>query len=111
MSAGKVVVWSNDATQFHGTITARGGAQSGDGGHVEVSGGKYAGIGGEEFGLGCRFHDLTCGGFGFGAGPEEQYTLERVTFDALARLIVNDYRAKDPKAFQDPDSLDETRVS
>ena len=35
---GKVVVWSNDATRAHGTITARGGAQGGDGGFVETSG-------------------------------------------------------------------------
>src|SRR5205807_9344943 len=35
---GNVVVWSNDATQFYGSISARGGSQSGNGGAVEVSG-------------------------------------------------------------------------
>ncbi|MBI4195302.1 MAG: filamentous hemagglutinin N-terminal domain-containing protein, partial [Betaproteobacteria bacterium] len=35
---GKVIVWSDDATRAYGTITARGGAQSGNGGFVEVSG-------------------------------------------------------------------------
>ncbi|MBD2120539.1 filamentous hemagglutinin N-terminal domain-containing protein [Trichocoleus sp. FACHB-262] len=35
---GKVIVWSDDATQFNGTINARGGKQGGDGGFVEVSG-------------------------------------------------------------------------
>src|SRR6267142_1617814 len=35
---GKVVVWSNDATQFYGAISARGGSASGNGGSVEVSG-------------------------------------------------------------------------
>jgi filamentous hemagglutinin family protein len=35
---GKVVVWSNDATRAYGSISARGGAQSGNGGLVEVSG-------------------------------------------------------------------------
>jgi len=34
---GKVILWSDDATQFHGTITAKGGVESGDGGFVEVS--------------------------------------------------------------------------
>jgi filamentous hemagglutinin family protein len=35
---GKVIVWSDDATRAYGTISARGGSQSGDGGFVEVSG-------------------------------------------------------------------------
>ncbi|MFC6747410.1 hypothetical protein ACFQFG_24765 [Methylobacterium persicinum] len=34
---GEVVVWSDAATRFAGTITARGGAQGGDGGAAEVS--------------------------------------------------------------------------
>lgn len=37
-NAGKVIVWSNDATWHYGTVYARGGAQGGDGGFVEVSG-------------------------------------------------------------------------
>lgn len=36
--AGRVIVWADDSTQFAGHITARGGAQGGDGGFAEVSG-------------------------------------------------------------------------
>jgi len=36
---GKVIVWSDEATRFYGDINASGGAESGDGGFVEVSGG------------------------------------------------------------------------
>ena len=35
---GKAIVWSDDYTQFYGTISARGGGQRGDGGYVETSG-------------------------------------------------------------------------
>ena len=35
---GKVIVWSDDGTQAYGTISARGGALSGNGGFVETSG-------------------------------------------------------------------------
>ncbi len=35
---GRVAVWSDDSTEFDGTITARGGAEGGDGGFVETSG-------------------------------------------------------------------------
>jgi filamentous hemagglutinin family protein len=35
---GKVVVWSNDKTDYAGSIVARGGAQGGNGGQVETSG-------------------------------------------------------------------------
>ncbi|MDP1655263.1 MAG: filamentous hemagglutinin, partial [Hylemonella sp.] len=35
---GKVVVWSDQATGFYGTVKATGGAQGGDGGFAEVSG-------------------------------------------------------------------------
>ena len=38
---GKVVIWANDATKFYGSISARGGSQSGNGGFVEVSGKRY----------------------------------------------------------------------
>jgi filamentous hemagglutinin family protein len=38
---GKVIVWADDTTRFFGDISARGGAQSGDGGFVEVSGKRY----------------------------------------------------------------------
>lgn len=34
---GKVIVWGNDATRAYGSISARGGAQSGNGGFVETS--------------------------------------------------------------------------
>ena len=37
-SGGKVVIFADGDTTFQGTITARGGAESGDGGIVEVSG-------------------------------------------------------------------------
>ena len=35
---GKVIVWANDLTRDYGTISAQGGATSGNGGFVEVSG-------------------------------------------------------------------------
>jgi filamentous hemagglutinin family protein len=38
-NGGKVVVWSDLATAFYGTILAQGGAQAGNGGSVETSGG------------------------------------------------------------------------
>ena len=38
---GKVIVWSDDATRFYGSISARGGAQGGNGGFVEVSGKQF----------------------------------------------------------------------
>jgi filamentous hemagglutinin family protein len=37
-TGGKVVVWSDQATTFYGTIRAQGGPQSGNGGFVETSG-------------------------------------------------------------------------
>jgi len=37
-NGGEVIVWSDEKTGFAGTITARGGVVSGDGGFVEVSG-------------------------------------------------------------------------
>lgn len=46
-NGGKVVVWADNATQFGGNISARGGAVSGNGGWVEVSGKQwlsYAGL-------------------------------------------------------------------
>ena len=33
-----MVVWADDVTRFYGNISAQGGAQSGNGGNVEVSG-------------------------------------------------------------------------
>ncbi len=36
---GHIVLWGNDATRAYGTLTARGGAASGNGGTIETSGG------------------------------------------------------------------------
>ncbi|CAB3937808.1 filamentous hemagglutinin N-terminal domain-containing protein [Achromobacter insolitus] len=41
---GNVTMWSNDATAFGGTLSARGGAQGGDGGFAEVSSNKNIGL-------------------------------------------------------------------
>jgi len=44
---GQVIVWSDETTHFYGTITARGGSESGDGGFTEVSSKQfldYAGL-------------------------------------------------------------------
>lgn len=38
---GKIIVWADRATRFYGTASARGGAEAGDGGFVEVSGKDY----------------------------------------------------------------------
>ena len=35
---GRVIVWADEITRFHGTLVARGGAEGGDGGFAEVSG-------------------------------------------------------------------------
>jgi filamentous hemagglutinin family protein len=37
-NGGKVIVWADKATRFYGSITAKGGSNSGNGGFVEVSG-------------------------------------------------------------------------
>jgi len=37
-SGGRVIVWANETTRVRGSITARGGASSGNGGYVETSG-------------------------------------------------------------------------
>jgi filamentous hemagglutinin family protein len=37
-NGGRVIIWGDEVTSFHGNINARGGANSGDGGFVEVSG-------------------------------------------------------------------------
>ena len=42
-NGGKAVVWADNATQFSGNISARGGAVSGNGGWVEVSGKQWMG--------------------------------------------------------------------
>jgi filamentous hemagglutinin family protein len=38
---GKVIVWSDENTQFYGNISAHGGANAGNGGFVEVSGRQF----------------------------------------------------------------------
>jgi len=40
-NGGNVAVWADDSTRYYGSITAHGGANSGDGGFVEVSGKHY----------------------------------------------------------------------
>ncbi len=37
-SGGKIIVWGNDTTRAYGRVSARGGAQGGDGGLIETSG-------------------------------------------------------------------------
>ncbi len=37
-NGGKVIVWADDYTLFHGVVTAKGGEISGDGGFIEISG-------------------------------------------------------------------------
>ncbi len=45
-NGGTVINWADNSTQFHGTITARGGALGGDGGFVETSGRELLGVSG-----------------------------------------------------------------
>jgi filamentous hemagglutinin family protein len=40
-AGGTVIVWADDTTRAHGSISARGGSQGGDGGFVEVSGKQH----------------------------------------------------------------------
>ena len=40
-NGGRIIVWADDATRMHGSISARGGALGGDGGFVETSGYNY----------------------------------------------------------------------
>ncbi len=40
-NGGQVIVWGNDTTQYFGNISARGGANAGNGGFVEVSGKNF----------------------------------------------------------------------
>lgn len=46
-NGGTVIVWADDTTEFYGTISARGGSNSGDGGFVEVSGSQVLNFQGE----------------------------------------------------------------
>jgi filamentous hemagglutinin family protein len=48
---GKVVLWSNGATTFYGTILATGGRKGGNGGFVETSG-KFLNVGGSKVSAG-----------------------------------------------------------
>lgn len=40
-NGGKAIIWADNATDFRGEVTAKGGAASGNGGFVEVSGKEY----------------------------------------------------------------------
>src|SRR6478672_1030907 len=44
-NGGRVIVWADETTRFHGTITARGELNFGNGGFVETSGRQYLEIG------------------------------------------------------------------
>ena len=46
-NGGKVIYWADDTTRFYGAIEAKGGANSGDGGFVEVSGKQFLDFNGE----------------------------------------------------------------
>jgi hypothetical protein len=46
-NGGKIIVWSDDRTDFHGRIEAKGGAHEGNGGFVEVSGKEKLSYAGE----------------------------------------------------------------
>ncbi len=43
---GKVILWADEVTQAYGNISARGGAESGDGGFIETSGKVYLDVSG-----------------------------------------------------------------
>lgn len=40
-NGGQIILWSDSITEYYGHATARGGAESGDGGFIEVSGKSY----------------------------------------------------------------------
>ena len=44
---GRVIIWADDTTRYHGRISARGGPRGGAGGFVEVSGRRYLAFRGE----------------------------------------------------------------
>jgi filamentous hemagglutinin family protein len=46
-NGGKVIYWADGTTRFYGAIEAKGGANSGDGGFVEVSGKRFLDFNGE----------------------------------------------------------------
>ncbi len=46
-NGGRVIYWADDTTRFFGAIEAKGGANSGDGGFVEVSGKQFLDFNGE----------------------------------------------------------------
>ncbi len=54
-NGGKVIVWANQDTEFYGSISARGGALSGDGGFVETSGKQYLDVNGSYIDLRAPF--------------------------------------------------------
>ena len=44
---GRVIVWADDSAKFFGNLSARGGAESGDGGFAEISGKNHLAFNGE----------------------------------------------------------------
>jgi filamentous hemagglutinin family protein len=48
-NGGRVIYWADDTTRFFGAIEAKGGANSGDGGFVEVSGKQFLDFNGDVF--------------------------------------------------------------
>jgi filamentous hemagglutinin family protein len=54
---GKIVVWADEATGFYGRASARGGAETGDGGFVEISGREYLEARGHRVDLGAANGD------------------------------------------------------
>src|SRR5688572_26714318 len=47
---GQIIVWSDEATRFYGTLSARGGAAGGDGGFAEISGASLVARGSVDLG-------------------------------------------------------------
>lgn len=45
-NGGKVIIWSDNNTNFHGSISAQGGADGGNGGFIETSGKNYLNVSG-----------------------------------------------------------------
>ncbi|MEQ9355617.1 CHAT domain-containing protein [Coleofasciculus chthonoplastes] len=40
-NGGRIIVWADESSRFYGTLTARGGSESGNGGFAEISGKNY----------------------------------------------------------------------
>ncbi len=55
-NGGKVVLWADHGTQAHGTVTAQGGLQGGNGGLVETSGKQVLDVAGASINAAARSH-------------------------------------------------------